>query len=117
MDTLLWRMSPLVAAAADVRLADDRRFVGAVLFLFFFFVVLVVIRISGRHRVANAYEGAPVNQPGGQFSGLYAVMLLLPRTSSDDGGGTARPGGNVAASARAAPGPGESVTGTHGLNV
>src|SRR5215210_443121 len=59
-----------------VRLADDRRFVWAVLFLFF--VVLVLIRISGRHRVANDYEGAPVNQPGGQFLGNVWGHAIAP---------------------------------------
>ena len=50
-----------------VRLAHDRRFVGAVLFLFV--LVLFVIRISGRHRVAHDHEGTPVDQPGGKFLG------------------------------------------------
>jgi hypothetical protein len=52
-------------ALVFVRLAHDRRFVGAVLFLFVFaFVVFVFIRISGRHRVAHDHEGTPVDQSG-----------------------------------------------------
>ena len=48
-------------ALVFVRLAHDRRFVGAVLFLF--------IRIPGRHRVAHDHAGTPVDEPGGKFLG------------------------------------------------
>jgi hypothetical protein len=63
-------------ALVFVRLAHDRRFVGAVLFLFFF-VLVVFIRISGRHRVAQDHEGTPVDEPAGKFLGDVWVMLLL----------------------------------------
>jgi hypothetical protein len=43
-----------------VRLAYDRRFLGAVLFVFVV-CLFVLIRISRRHRVADDYEGAPVD--------------------------------------------------------
>jgi hypothetical protein len=47
------RAAPLVF----VRLAHDRRFAGAILFLF---VLFVFFRISGRHPVAHDHEGTPV---------------------------------------------------------
>jgi hypothetical protein len=50
-----------------VRLAHDRRFVDAFLFLFVLFVLFVFFRISGRHRVAHDHEGTSVYQPGGKF--------------------------------------------------
>src|SRR5258707_9572556 len=59
-----------------VRLAHDRRFVGAVLFLF---VLSVFIRISGRHRVAHDHEGTPVDQPGGKFLGDVWGHVVAPR--------------------------------------
>src|SRR6516165_4803723 len=60
-----------------VRLAHDRRFVGAVLFLFVF-VLFVFIRISGRHRVARDREGTPVD-PGGKFLGDVWGHVVAPR--------------------------------------
>src|SRR6202140_2763928 len=63
-----------------VRLAHDRRFVGAVLLLFLFVLVLFVfIRISGRHRVAHDHEGTPVDQPGGKFLGDVWGHVVAPR--------------------------------------
>ena len=60
------RAAPLVF----LRLAHDRRFVGAFLFVFFvLLVIFVFFRISGRHRVAHDHEGTPVYQPGGKFFG------------------------------------------------
>src|SRR6202023_2386563 len=61
-----------------VRLAHDRRFVGAVLFLFVL-VLFVLIRISGRHRVAHDHEGTPVDQPGGKFLGDVWGHVVAPR--------------------------------------
>jgi hypothetical protein len=54
----------------------DQRFVGAVLFLF---VLVLVIRISGRHRVAHDHEGTPVDQPGGKFLGDVWGHVVAPR--------------------------------------
>src|ERR1700692_1035479 len=62
----LWTKRSIVHALVFVRLAHDRRFVGAVLFLFVL-VRFVFIRISGRHCVAHDQEGPPVDQPGGKF--------------------------------------------------
>src|SRR5260370_42274426 len=63
-----------------VRLTHDRRFVGAVFFLFLFVLVLFVfIRISGRHRVAHDHEGTPVDQPGGKFLGDAWGHVVAPR--------------------------------------
>src|SRR3982074_2045360 len=62
-----------------VRLAHDRRFVGAVVFLFLFVLVLFVFsRISGRHRVAHDHEGTPVDQPGGKFLGDVWGHVVAP---------------------------------------
>jgi len=59
-------------ALVFVRLAHDRRFVGAV-FPFFVrvLVLFVFIRISGRHCVAHDHEGSPVAQPGAKFLGVW----------------------------------------------
>src|SRR5258706_4029981 len=65
-------------ALVFVRLAHDRRFVGAVLFLFVL-VLFVFIRISGRHRVAHDHEGTPVDQPGGKFLGDVWRHVVAPR--------------------------------------
>src|ERR1700682_1749018 len=60
-----------------VRLAHDRRFVGAVLFVL---ILFVFIRISGRHRVAHDHEGTPVDQPGGKFIGdVWGHVVASPR--------------------------------------
>src|SRR5467141_3285893 len=64
-------------ALVFVRLAHDRRFVGAVLFLFVL-VLFVLIRISGRHRVAHDHEGTPVDQPGGKFLGDVWWHVVAP---------------------------------------
>ena len=72
----LWTKRSIVHALVFVRLAHDRRFVGAVLFLFVL-VRFVFIGISGRHCVAHDHEGTPVDQPGGKFLGDVSVMLLL----------------------------------------
>src|SRR5205807_7350181 len=69
-------------ALVFVRLARDRRFVGAACFLFLFLFVLVLfvfLRISGRHRVAHDHEGTPVNQPGGKFLGDVWGHVVAPR--------------------------------------
>jgi hypothetical protein len=65
---------PKASCLVFVRLAHDRRFVGAV--LLFVLVLFVFIRISGRHRVAHDREGTPVD-PGESSSGMCVVMLLL----------------------------------------
>ena len=72
------RAAPLVF----VRLAHDRRFVGAFPFLF---VLFVFFRISGRHRVAHDHEGTPVYQPGGKFFGdvWSHVVAPLARTGGE----------------------------------
>jgi hypothetical protein len=64
-----------------VRLAHDRRLVGAVLFVLFLFVLVlsVFIRISGRHRVAHDHEGTPVDQLGGKFFGDVWRHGVRPR--------------------------------------
>jgi hypothetical protein len=58
------RLCPKHHALIFVRLPHDRRFVGAVFFLFFVLVLLLVlfvfIGISGRHRVAHDHEGTPI---------------------------------------------------------
>src|SRR6516164_4872848 len=59
-----------------VRLAHDRRFVGAVFFLLVL-VLFVFIRISGRHRVAHDRKGAPVD-PGGKFLGEVWGHVAAP---------------------------------------
>src|SRR6202051_618413 len=75
----LWTKRSIVHALVFVRLAHDRRFVGAV-FLFLFVVVLFVfIRISGRHRVAHDHEGTPVDQPGRKFLGDVWGHVVAPR--------------------------------------
>src|SRR5258708_15808794 len=68
-------------ALVFVRLAHDRRFVSAVLFVLFLFVLVlfVFIRISGRHRVAHDHEGTPVDQPGGKFLGHVWGHVVAPR--------------------------------------
>src|SRR6516164_6157181 len=60
-----------------VRLAHDRRFVGAVLLLVVL-VVFVFIRISGRHAVAHDGEGAPVD-PGGKLVVDIWYHVVAPR--------------------------------------
>src|SRR5258707_2596862 len=76
----LWTKRSIVHALVFVRLAHDRRFVGAVLFLFVFALVLfVLIRISGRHCVAHDHEGTPVDQPGGKFLGDVWGHVVAPR--------------------------------------
>jgi hypothetical protein len=65
-------------ALVFVRLAHDRRFVGAVLFLFVL-VLFVFIRISGRHRVAHDHQGTSVDQPGGKFLGDVWGHVVAPR--------------------------------------
>src|SRR5216683_1605250 len=74
------RLCPILKhhALVVVRLAHDRRFVGAVLFLFVL-VLFVFIRISGRHRVAHDHEGTPVDQPGGKFLGDVWGHVVAPR--------------------------------------
>jgi hypothetical protein len=52
----LRRFRPSAARLVFVRLAHDRRFVGAVFFVFFVFVLFVFVRISGRHHVAARYS-------------------------------------------------------------
>src|ERR1700736_1913591 len=74
----LWTKRSIVHALVFVRLAHDRRFVGAVLFLFLF-VRFVFIRISGRHCVAHDHEGTPVDQPGGKFLGDVWGHVVAPR--------------------------------------
>jgi len=59
---------PKASCLVFVRLAHDRRFVGAVL-LFVLFVLFVFIRISGRHRVAHDREGTPVDTLGRKLLG------------------------------------------------
>src|SRR5918994_5272941 len=71
-------LAELVIGLVFVRLAHDRRFVGAVLFLFFF-VLVVFIRISGRHRVAQDHEGTPVDEPAGKFLGDVWGHVVAPR--------------------------------------
>src|SRR5712692_5549276 len=70
-------------ALVFVRLAHDRRFVGALLLfvLFVLFVLVVLIRmISGRHRVAGDHEWTPVDQPGGKFLGdAWGHVVAPPR--------------------------------------
>jgi hypothetical protein len=66
-------------ALVFVRFAHDRRFVGAVLSLFVLFVLFVFIRISGRHCVAHAHEGTPIDQPGGKFLGDMWGHVVAPR--------------------------------------
>jgi hypothetical protein len=56
-------------ALVFVRLAHDRRFVGAVLLLFVLFALVFIRMISGRHRVARDHEWTPVDQPSGKFLG------------------------------------------------
>ena len=63
------RAAPLVF----VRLAHDRLFVGA-----FLFVLFIFFRISGRHRVAHDHEGTPVYQPGGKFFGDVWGHVVAP---------------------------------------
>jgi hypothetical protein len=66
------REAPLVF----VRLAHDRRFIGAFLFVFFvLFVLFIFFRISGRHRVAHDHEGTP---PGGKFFGDVWGHVVAP---------------------------------------
>src|SRR5215470_15555356 len=63
---LPWRAHSITSRASClvlVRLAHDRRFVGAILFLLVF-VLFLFIRISGRDRVAHDCEGAPVDPAG-----------------------------------------------------
>src|ERR1700738_2570290 len=74
----LWTKRSIVHALVFVRLAHDRRFVGAVLFLFVL-VRFVFIRISGRHCVAHDHEGTPVDQPGGEFLGDVWGHVVAPR--------------------------------------
>jgi hypothetical protein len=64
------------SALVFVRLARDRLFAGAVLFLFVF-VLFVFIRISGRYRVAHDHHGTPVDHLVENSSGMCGVMLLL----------------------------------------
>src|SRR5437879_3744858 len=65
-------------ALVFVRLVHDRRFVGAVLFVLVL-VLFVLIRISGRHRVAHDHEGSPVDQLGGKFLGDVWGHVVAPR--------------------------------------
>src|SRR5580704_6187425 len=68
-------------ALVFVRFAHDRRLVVAVLFLFFvLFVLVLLIRISGRHRVAHDHQGTPVDQPGGKFLGCVWGHVVAPRS-------------------------------------
>src|SRR5450631_4525988 len=60
-----------------VRLAHDRRFVGAVVF-FVLVLFVLVFRISSRHRVAHDHEGTPVDL-GGKFLGDVWGHALAPR--------------------------------------
>jgi hypothetical protein len=61
-------------ALVFVRLAHDRRFVGAFLFIL---VLFVFIRIS--HRVAHDHGGTPVDQPGGKFREDVWGHVVAPR--------------------------------------
>jgi len=74
------RLGPTIMhhALVFVRLAHDRRFVGAVLFVLVVFILVVFIRISGRHCVAHDHEGTPVYQPGGQFFGDVWGHVVAP---------------------------------------
>src|SRR6478672_12600346 len=74
------RLCPILKASAlvFVRLAHDRRFVGAVLFLFVL-VLFVLIRISWRHRVAHDHERTRVDQLGGKFLGDVWGHVVAPR--------------------------------------
>src|SRR5450631_3817160 len=72
----LWTKRSIVHALVFVRLAHNRRFVGAVLFVL---VRFVFIRISGRHWVAQDHEGTPVDQPGGKFLGDVWGHVVAPR--------------------------------------
>jgi hypothetical protein len=81
-----------------VRLAHDRRFVGAVLLFvvcLFVLVLFVFIRISGRHRVARDHEGTPVDQPSGKVLGDVWGHVVPPRGGFSPG--VHRPAGYVAA--------------------
>ena len=42
-------------------------------------VLFVLIRISGRHRVAHDHEGTPVDQPGEKFLGDVWGHVAAPR--------------------------------------
>src|SRR3984885_4633882 len=75
----LWTKRSIVHVLIFVWLTHDRRFVGAVLFLLFVLVRFVFIRISGRHFVAHADEGTPVDQPGGKFLGDVWGHVVAPR--------------------------------------
>src|SRR6266403_2245298 len=75
----LWPKRSIVHALVFVRLAHDRRFVGAVLLVLALALVLFVfIRISGRHCVARDHEGSPV-EPGGKFLGDVWGHVVAPR--------------------------------------
>src|SRR5215475_12369540 len=68
---------PKTSGLVFVRLAHDRRFVGAVLFLFVL-VFFVFIRIAGRHRIAHDREGTPVD-PVGKFLEDAGGHVVAPR--------------------------------------
>src|SRR5712664_3004901 len=74
----LWTKRFIVHALVFVRLAHDRRFVGAVLFLFVL-VLFVFIRISGRPRVAHDHAGTPADQHRGKFLGDVWGHVFAPQ--------------------------------------
>src|SRR6516165_3169858 len=81
---LAWRAHSITSKASClvlVRLAHDRRFVGAVLSVLFFFVLVAFIRISGRHPVVHDREGATVD-PGGKFLGDVWGHVIAPQVWS-----------------------------------
>jgi hypothetical protein len=59
-----------------VRLADDRRLVGMV--LFFLLVLFVFIRISGRYPAVHYHEGTLVDEPGERFLGDVLLHVATP---------------------------------------
>jgi hypothetical protein len=70
-------------ALVFVRLAHDRRFVGAVLLLFVLFALVFIRMISGRHRVARDHEWTPVDQPSGKFLGdAWGHVVAPPKQAS-----------------------------------
>src|SRR6202158_1868351 len=86
----LWTKCSIAHSLVFVRLAHDRRFVGAVLVLFRS-LRFVFIRISGRHCVAHDHEGTPVDQPREKFLGdvwghVVAPRAWIPGEAANSGG-------------------------------